>query len=293
MPEAFAVGPVLIPTLRTTVVLSLMLAIWFAKHVARRMDLEVQWVGRTAEVSAWLGLIGARLGFVINNWSAFDEAPWTALYIWQPGYSPIAGLLVGAGCVAWRVWRRNVSERSVYAQALVGSFILAALLPVSAVIAMQIKINPGMLQKGDRVPAFTLQDLEGIRVSVADLKGQALVLNFWATWCPPCRREMPLLDDVQKKYASRGLMVIGIDLDEPVDVAKAYVSSIGVTYPIWVDPRSNDPGFDQTRELYNRFGGIGLPTTVFVDPKGVIQDRYMGELNRAFLQNRVEAILPR
>ncbi len=293
MPEAFSVGPVLIPTLPLSVILSLVFAIWMARVIAAQLNLDTRWASRTAETAAWLGLIGARLGFVAINWNAFRSEPWAALYLWQPGYTPAAGLLVGLAYVMWRVWRYDRHERLRYLRALGTGFASAALLLAAVVVAMQIKIQPGILHAGDTVPDFTLQTLQGEPVRFSSLRGQVVVLNFWATWCPPCRREMPLLDEVQKKYAARGVTIVGIDLDEPMAIVRAYAESIGVTYPIWVDAFPPKPGIDRTRELYNRFGGIGLPTTFFIDSNGVIQDRHVGELNRAFLQNRIEATLPR
>ncbi|MFQ5761089.1 MAG: redoxin domain-containing protein, partial [Acidiferrobacterales bacterium] len=236
--------------------------------------------------------IGARLGFVITNWSAFRDTPWTALYFWQPGYLPVAGLLVGAGYALWRLRHYEPHQRLRYVRALGTSFALAALLIGVVVAAMQIRFDPAVLRPGDPVPNFTLQTLDGKPVTFSSLQGQAVVLNFWATWCPPCRREMPLLDAIQKEYNS-GVTIVGIDLGEPMDLVRAYVQSVGVTYPIWVDVPIRGPEFNRTHELYNRLGGVGLPTTFFIDANGVIRDRYIGELNRAFLQNRIEAMLPR
>jgi thiol-disulfide isomerase/thioredoxin len=292
MPEAISVGTFLVPTLRASVLLSLLLAVWAAGWVGKRLGLDASWTRKLAETGAWLGLLGARAGYVALNWGAFEQAPWTALYVWQPGYQPAAGLLAGAGYVLWRVWQRHAQERKRYLRALASGFALGALLTVAALAAMQIRSAPGVLRNGDSVPGFTLMNLQGERVSFSNLEGRAVVLNFWATWCPPCRREMPLLDSVQQKYGSRGLTIVGIDLDEPAAVVRAYVESIGVSYPIWVDAPANAPGVDTTRALYNRFGGIGLPTTFFIDRNGVIRQRQIGELNRAFLQNGIEAILP-
>jgi thiol-disulfide isomerase/thioredoxin len=293
MPDAFSIGPVLVPTLRASIIVALLFAIWVAVRIAGYMNLESGLARRVAETSVWLGLIGARLGFVVTNWSAFRDTPWTALYFWQPGYLPVAGLLVGAGYALWRLRHHEPRQRRRYVRALGTSFALAALLVGIVVAAMQIRFDPAVLRPGDPVPNFTLQTLDGKPVTFSSLQGQAVVLNFWATWCPPCRRELPLLEAVQKEYSARGVTIAGINLDEPVDLVRTYVRSAGVTYPIWVDPRAAEPGFKGTRELYNQFGGVGLPTTFFIDANGVIRDSYIGELNRAFLQNRIESMLTR
>ena len=149
------------------------------------------------------------------------------------------------------------------------------------------------MHKGDIVPEFSLETIDGEPVSFSNLEGQVVVLNFWATWCPPCRREMPLLDVVHKQYRSRGVSVIGIDVGEPIDLVASYTKSIGVEYPVWVDSSLSGPSASTTVELYARFGGVGLPTTFFVDHSGKIVDVHVGELSRGLLQSRIEYMLAR
>ncbi len=291
MPEAFTIGSILIPTRPVSVLLSLLLAIWVSGRIARYTGLEQTWIQGVAEISAWLGLIGARLGFVIANWTAFRDAPWTALYFWQPGYLPYTGVVLGMAYAVWRLNQRRLGERMVYLRALSGGFATGALFLGAVLVSMGLLVNPDILSRGDKVTDFILQTLDGERVSFSSLEGRGVVINFWATWCPPCRREMPLLDAVQKEYGPRGLSIVGVDLDEPAAAVRKYVESIGVTYPIWVDAPLSQSGFDRTRELFNRFGGVGLPTTFFIYRNGTIQSMHVGELNRAILQNRAEEIL--
>ena len=80
-------------------------------------------------------------------------------------------------------------------------------------------------------------------------------------------------------------------MGEDQDAVRRYVESIGVAYPIWVDGPNRQMGLDSTRGIHGRFGGVGLPTTIFVDRGGIIRDRHLGELNRAILQTRAEALL--
>jgi len=291
VPEAFTIGPILLPTRPVSVLLSLFLAIWVSGRIARYTGLEQGWIQGVAETSAWLGLIGARLGFVIANWSAFRDAPWTAFYFWQPGYLPYAGVMLGVAYAFWCLKKRHLAERMVYLRALGGGFVTGALFLGGVLVSMGLLASPDILSRGDKVPDFTLQTLNGEKVSFSSLEGRGVVINFWATWCPPCRREMPLLDAVQKEYGPRGLSIVGVDLDESAAAVRKYVESIGVTFPIWVDAPLSQPGFDRTRELYDRFGGVGLPTTFFIYPNGTIRSVHIGELNRATLQNRAEEIL--
>jgi len=286
LPEAFAIGPLLIATRPIAILASLLLAVWLAGRIANRTGLDTRWVRRVAETTAVLGLVGARLGYVMVNWNAFRADPWTALYFWQPGYSAYYGILTGAAYAFWRLARRPLAERWTYLRALGGGYAAGALLTVAV-------LGTGTVRPGERPPNFSLVDLEGNPVQLADLRGRAVVLNFWATWCPPCRREMPLLDAFHREFASRGLTVVGLDVGEPLGVVKPFVRSMGVDYPIWLDGPDSGRGSDSTVAVHQRFGGVGLPTTAFIDRDGVVRDTHVGELNRAILEDRARELLAR
>jgi thiol-disulfide isomerase/thioredoxin len=291
MPDGFSVGPFLIPTRPFAVILSLLLAIWVSRLTAARIGVDARRLQRLAEGCAWSGVLGARLGFVLMNWGAFEVAPWTALYIWQPGYSPLSGLIAGTGYALWQTWPRPANERRSDLKALGTGYAAGALLAISVLGTMNMIGGPYVIRTGEHVQDFTLADLKGNTVRFSDLKGKAIVLNFWATWCPPCRREIPLLNGFQKEYASRGVSVVGVDVGETTDVVRAFVESIGVAYPVWVDAPKEAVGFDRTQEIHSRFGGVGLPTTIFIDPDGIVRNRHLGELSRAVLENEAENLL--
>ena len=178
-----------------------------------------------------------------------------------------------------------------------------AMLAASAAPAQDAAQDLAALRQGDLrklvlheapqpVPDTAFEGEDGAEMTLRDLAGEVVVLNFWATWCPPCRREMPLLDAVQREYGPEGVTIVGIDLEEAPEVVRAYVESVGVGYPIWLDdPSRNAP--DRTRGVYTKLGGVGLPTTVFIGRDGVIRGSQVGELSRGVLQNRVESLLAR
>ena len=288
MPEAFAIGSILVSTRAAGVILSLIVAIWATGLIASRLGLDRKPAQRMAETSSWLGLAGARLGFAGMNWSAFSEAPWTVLYFWQPGYSLGSGLVVGAAYALFRLVKRPPHERPVFFRALAGGFTGAGALLVGVTLVVTLVSGSGALRRGDVVPDFALRNLDGETVRLSSLSGQVVVLNFWATWCPPCRREMPLLDATQRRYAERGVSIVGVNLAEPPEQVTSYVESINVDFPLWTDGPSGDPGFASTRELFEQFGGVGLPTTYFIGPDGVLRDIRVGELNRAILQQGID-----
>jgi thiol-disulfide isomerase/thioredoxin len=128
-------------------------------------------------------------------------------------------------------------------------------------------ITPGDLGSG--LPDFTVKDLQGREISSADLRGKVLLIDFWATWCQPCKKEMPGYQKLVARYGSRGFAVIGLkfdtmaDTEDPVQFAK----KIGVHYSLAVAPD----------ELKQKFGGIeGLPTTLLYDRKGILRKKVIG-----------------
>jgi len=122
---------------------------------------------------------------------------------------------------------------------------------------------------GSRLPDFTVEDLYGHKISSADLHGRVVLIDFWATWCQPCKKEMPGYQKLLDGYGSQGFVVIGfkfdtmMDAEEPVKFAK----KIGVKYPLAV----------ATDDVKREFGGVeGLPTTLLYDRQGVLRQKVVG-----------------
>jgi len=122
---------------------------------------------------------------------------------------------------------------------------------------------------GSRMPDFSAKDLQGREISSADLRGKVVLIDFWATWCQPCKKEMPGYQKLLDRYGSRGFAVVGLKLDimrdteDPVLFAKR----IGVRYPLVV----------AADDLKQRFGGIeGIPTTMLYDRQGVLRKKVIG-----------------
>lgn len=121
------------------------------------------------------------------------------------------------------------------------------------------------------VPDLTLTTMSGETIELAQQSGKVLLLNFWATWCAPCRKEIPDLVDLQKELGPKGLTIIGIALDrEGADVVKPYAKEHTINYPLVLDPDTSIP---------KHFGEVyGLPTTFVVGPDGQIRHRILGIL---------------
>ncbi len=130
---------------------------------------------------------------------------------------------------------------------------------------------------GKPAPDFTLT---GRRLT--DYRGKLVVLNFWATWCAPCRLETPLLQKTYARLQTGGLVILGIDQAEDIAPVNSFVKEFNLTYPILLD---TDLSATQA------YGVIGLPTTFFVDPKGIIQAKQIGMLTEDGLQQYLEQFM--
>jgi thiol-disulfide isomerase/thioredoxin len=114
----------------------------------------------------------------------------------------------------------------------------------------------------EAAPDFTLKSSTGENVRLAEQQGQVVMLNFWASWCGPCRQEMPLLDAMSKKYSKMGFVLYGVNVEKDNKPAKKMLADLGVTFPILFDPES------KLSSLYNV---DAMPTSVFIDKKGQIR----------------------
>ncbi len=135
---------------------------------------------------------------------------------------------------------------------------------------------------GHPAPDFELKSLEGETVRVSDYKGQPVLVNFWATWCGPCRAEFP---DFQKAYVDNAdnLVIIGVNntAADQVTLVQDFVAEMGATFPIVLDETG------QTVEAYKV---LGLPTTVFIDREGIIQEIFTGPINKAYIEAKLSEL---
>lgn len=137
------------------------------------------------------------------------------------------------------------------------------------------------LEAGQRAPDFELAGLDGKPLRLSDLRGRPVLLNFWATWCGPCRQEMPLLQETAERYADRGLAVVGVDVGEGAETVRNYARSLGVEFPILLD---------STQDISDRFRVYALPTSFFIDSQGVIDLHFIGPLDAQMIEHRLEAM---
>jgi cytochrome c biogenesis protein CcmG/thiol:disulfide interchange protein DsbE len=135
---------------------------------------------------------------------------------------------------------------------------------------------------GQRAPAFAIQDLHGAHVELEKDRGKVVLLNFWATWCGPCKVEMPRFMQWQKQYGPQGLQVIGVSIDDTAAPARAYVEKLHLNYPVVMGDA----------KLGARYGGVlGVPVTFLIDRAGVVRARFDGEEHLAAEERQVRALL--
>ena len=120
--------------------------------------------------------------------------------------------------------------------------------------------------KGQAAPDFVLRTLDNANLRLSEHLGEVVVLNFWATWCGPCRQEMPLLDELYNKYRRAGLVLLSVNLDDTADRAAEMASALKITYPVLLDAR---------KEVSRAYEVGTMPVTVLIDREGIV--RYVSE----------------
>ncbi|HSD51810.1 MAG TPA: TlpA disulfide reductase family protein [Candidatus Methylomirabilis sp.] len=191
----------------------------------------------------------------------------------------------GARMEGNRGWRRFLTANNLFLASMV--LVLAFLMARRQGVIldsppMQVKA-PG--QRNGAAPEFVLADLGGNRVRLSDHRGHVVLLNFWATWCPPCRAEMPSMEKLYQAYRDRGLVILAISGDRTgQSTVEVFVQEVGVTFPILLDPAN---------EVFAQYGVRGLPTSFLLDRQGRIVSAEAGarDWNSQLARQVVDALL--
>lgn len=164
----------------------------------------------------------------------------------------------------------------------VGVLLLAV---VGIIITLMNFTNSGKerVSPGQAAPDFTLVDLNGNKLSLNDLRGKTVLLNFWGSWCEPCRKEMPALQAAYDEFKERGFVVLGVNIGESRVTAKGFADRYGVAFPVVLDTDRN-----VTLNLYK----VGpIPTSFFIDQNGVVRQVVEGQMSEEFIFQKVQALL--
>ena len=128
-------------------------------------------------------------------------------------------------------------------------------------------------------PELTLTDIQGASHSLADYRGQVVLVNLWATWCPPCKEEMPALESFYNKHKEQGFVVVAVNDGDPTKDVLQFVKDYKLTFPVWLDPT-----YIATEQA---FKSLNLPTSFVIDRNGVVQLQWVGGISRKMLDQYV------
>jgi thiol-disulfide isomerase/thioredoxin len=131
-------------------------------------------------------------------------------------------------------------------------------------------------------PALRLEQLQGGNAALADYAGQVVLVNFWATWCPPCKAEMPTLQAYYEAHRAEGFILVAVNAGDPAAEVQAFVDKIGLTFPVWLDPETAG---------MRAFRTMGLPSSYVIDRAGQVRLAWSGEIAREALEKYVTPII--
>lgn len=260
--DAINLGPFAISAARLVVALSLAGLLIAAELLARRVDpVFSEWGWSTL----WVALLGARAGYVLIHLGAYAGDPVSVLYIWQGGFSPLWGIVAG-GVYSVAVFnhRRNLAK-----------WLLIPVLTAGGVWLAFGLSHGGTPAQVKSLPSITLENLGGTRVNLTSFVGRPVVLNMWATWCPPCRAELPMLAQAAAEYPK--VTFVFVDQGQAAYTVRKFLDSekLAMQWPL-LDPRTVVSSYYQV---------TGYPTTLFFNARGKLINEHLGELSRAALSD--------
>lgn len=215
-----------------------------------------------------VGVVCARIGFVVAYWTMYKDEPLQVIDIRDGGFlfwSGLVGMVLAAG---WQGWRQPGLRRPL-GWALFSGALFWALA----------SLGGHLYSKGTELPDLTLRDASDQPVALHSYRGKPLVINIWATWCPPCRREMPVLQQAQGEYPQ--VTFLFVNQGETPENVSTFLATTGLSLTHVL--------FDGTGLLAQRVGSMALPTTLFYDADGRLVGSHLGELSRASLRHALES----
>lgn len=216
-----------------------------------------------------VGFFFARLGFVVEQWSSFDGDVLAMLDIRDGGFSVGSGLLSAALFIVYSIHRHPQIRSALLWSGVATSVVM---LPLYASVSLSLR--------SASMPVPTVDALTSSPVSLADFKGKPLVINFWATWCPPCRREMPALARAQQSYPN--IHIVLINQSESAAQVRAFLAEQGLALDNML--------MDITGNVSREFGVVVLPTTLFYAPDGELVYRHVGGVSDASLAKAIRIL---
>jgi thiol-disulfide isomerase/thioredoxin len=256
-------------SIQTVLVAGCVFVAWAVARKVARMSADAPYkaAGGVLLDAAFWGFLAARLGYIALWWHEYSAAPMSMIAISDGGFTWWVGIPVAAAFVWWR----TRSPKALRGPALAG--IIGGI----AVWAVANGVLSVMLRSAPPLPDLQLMTLDGRPVSLASYAGRPVVLNLWATWCPPCRREMPAFQQAQSGFPDVAFVLV--NQGETADQAQRFLESEGLDLSdVLLDPDSVSMQALQSR---------GLPTTVFFDAQGRQVDTHLGEITMPSLKDKI------
>ncbi|MDE1911314.1 MULTISPECIES: TlpA disulfide reductase family protein [unclassified Pseudomonas] len=218
-----------------------------------------------------LGMLAARVSFVLMYWSYYQNDPLQIVDLRDGGFLAWPGVIVLIIGALIYGWRRPLLRKPLSAGVITG-------LAFWALTSLSLTLY----EKGTHLPDIALRNANGETVQLADYKGGPLVINLWATWCPPCRREMPVLESAQRQRPD--VTFLFVNQAESMQSVATYLATQGLNL--------DNVLFDASGRLGQAVGSMALPTTLFYQPDGRLINSHLGELSQASLARAMERFEP-
>ena len=161
--------------------------------------------------------------------------------------------------------------------------IVLILLAAAIIFAITTRDKVKMIEVGDQAPDFELMDLDGNKHRLSDYRGEGVFLNFWGSWCPPCKTEMPYMENQYKEFEDKGVQILAVNLKDTVLKAESFRDQMNLTYPIVRDPD------ESVRQAYNV---LPLPTTILINKDGIIEDIITKGMSEDEIHSYMKSIQP-
>ena len=263
------IGPLALAMQHVLIIGSLLLATLIGWRVGRRRGVnpEKQLFGLLVA-----GLLAARLAFVTVYFQHYSEQPWGIVDIRDGGFIAWAGVLAALLLGAWKLYKSPPLRKPLGTAMMVGLFAWGA-----GNLALHWK------ERESQLPDLPLVELAGKPVNLQAYRGKPLVINLWATWCPPCRREMPVLLKAQAEHPE--VTFLFVNQGETTDEIQRFMQSQGLAL--------SNVLLDRNNELGKLAGSMALPTTLYFDSEGQQVGNHLGELSQASLARALKSLLNR